>query len=39
MKKELFPFLLVGGIFVALIGINIYSNYRVLKLKEDLIES
>jgi hypothetical protein len=40
MKKDLpFPLLLVGGIFIALISINVYSNYRILKLKDDLIES
>jgi hypothetical protein len=38
MKKDLpFPLLLVGGIFIALIGVNVYSNYKILKLKDDLI--
>jgi hypothetical protein len=39
MKNLPFPLLLVGGIFIALIGINVYSNYKILKLKDDLIES
>ena len=39
MKNLPFPLLVVGGIFIALIGVNIYSNYKILKLKDDLIES
>jgi hypothetical protein len=39
MKNLPFPLLVVGGIFIALIGVNVYSNYKILKLKDDLIES
>jgi hypothetical protein len=39
MKNLPFPLLVVGGIFIALIGVNLYSNYKILKLKDDLIES
>lgn len=39
MKNLPFPLLLVGGIFIAVIGVNLYSTYKILKLKDDLIES
>ena len=38
MNKDLpFALLLVGGIFIAVISMNVYSNYKILKLKDDLI--
>ena len=37
MKNLPFPLLLVGGIFIAVIGVNLYSTYKILKLKDDLI--
>lgn len=38
MKQDLFPVYLVAGIFAVIIGVNIYSTYKILKLKDDLIE-
>ena len=37
MKNLPFPLLVVGGIFIAVIGVNLYSTYKILKLKDDLI--
>jgi hypothetical protein len=44
MKKNdyNFPVLLVGGIFIAVIGVNLFftfsSQYKINKLKNDLVE-